>query len=232
VPNRPPVITSTAPANVTVGAQYEYQLMAADPDGDRLTYSLPVKPEGMKLGGILQNNTGIRILWMPTKAQKGDWNATVTVTDGRGGIAEQTFRIHVEVIAPICAITYPAAGTTVKGFLRVNGTSAKGSAEVARVEVRIDGGAWKDAIGTSLWTFDIDTAKLSNGNHTVEARATDGELPSERATVQITVSNAVPKPNPPGLSLEGGPWLIAVAAACAAGVLAIIYLRRRKRDTV
>jgi len=229
-PNRLPVITSTAPSSATAGAQYQYLMTANDPDGDSLSYSFLSRPQGMVLGPVLPNNTGIRILWTPARAQAGVWNATVEVSDGRGGRADQTFSIQVEVIGPGCAIIYPASGATVKGTLRVNGTAAKGSAEVARVEVRIDDGPWKDASGTLNWSFDIDTTRLSNSNHTIEARSTDGELLSEPAAVPILVVNEVPAPKPPGVTLEGSLWWVLALVLCVAGLTALLIFKRRTKE--
>jgi N-acetylneuraminic acid mutarotase len=232
VPNRPPVITSAAPANATAGVQYQYLMTAEDPDGDTLTWKLPSRPQGMVLGAVLPGNTGIRILWTPAKSQQGNWSATVEVADGRGGWAEQTFSINVDIVRPGCNITQPADGAEVKGTLRVFGTAARGSADIVRVEVRIDGGGWMVANGALLWVLDLDTAKLGNGNHTIDARATDGELHSEPATVRIIVTNNVPRPKPIGVALEGFPWWIPVAALAVAGLTAFILLKPRKKDRV
>jgi hypothetical protein len=120
-------------------------------------------------------------------------------------------------------------GATVKGMLILNGTATKGSAEVVRVEVRIDGGPWKDVNGTLRWEFEVDTAKLSNGNHTIEAVASDGELLSEPASVQILVSNKVASPKPPGATLEGAPWLVLAVVLGAVGLAALLMRRRVKR---
>jgi len=46
--NHPPVITSTAITSVTAEQTYSYNVEATDPDGDILTYSLIIKPTGMK----------------------------------------------------------------------------------------------------------------------------------------------------------------------------------------
>ncbi len=228
IPNRPPVISTTAPPSATAGVQYQYLLNASDPDGDPLAYALVSWPQGMVLGPVLPNNTGIRILWTPTKAQGGTRNATVAVADGRGGRAEQTFTVQVTVLKPVCTITSPAAGATVKGRLIVNGTATKGSAEVARVEVRIDDGPWKAANGTLRWELDVDTTKLGNGNHTIEAVASDGDLASEPASVRMIVYNQATKPRPPGVNLEGVPWLALVVVLAAAG-MAYVLMRRRAR---
>jgi hypothetical protein len=228
--NRQPVITSNATANASVGVPYEYQLTAEDPDNDILTYTLLVRPDGMSFGNFLPNGTGIRILWTPTNAQRGDCNVTVEVTDGHGGRAVQTFSVHVEPIRPKCEITAPATGATVKTILRVNGTGTAGSGGLTRIDVRVDGGEWKDAAGTLFWTFSVDTTKLSNGNHTIEARATDGELTSDTVTVQIIVKNAVTPPKQPGTSLEAVQWPVLIMVLIAAAAVVFIMYRRGKKD--
>ena len=48
-PNRPPVITSSAPTQATEGSLYAYQLIATDPDGDSLTFRLATAPAGMTI---------------------------------------------------------------------------------------------------------------------------------------------------------------------------------------
>jgi len=228
--NRPPVITSIAQANASVGVPYEYQLTAEDTDNDTLTYTLLVRPDGMTLGNFLPNGSGISILWTPTNAQRGDCNVTVEVTDGHRGRAVQTFSVHVEPIRPKCAITTPATGAAVKSILRVNGTATAGSGGLVRVEVRVDGGEWKVAAGTLTWTYSFDTTKLGNGNHTIEARATDGELTSEPVSVQVLVKNAVTPPKQPGTTLEAVQWPLLLIVLLAAGAVVFFMYSRGKKD--
>lgn len=229
VPNRPPIITSRAPANATVAVLYMYLLTAEDPDNDTLTYTLLTKPDGMSLGSFLPNRTGVRIHWTPTMAQRGDQNATVEVTDGRGGRAVQDLAIHVIAVRPRCNITSPPGGAVVKGILAVCGTAAAGSAELARVEVRVDGGKWELAGGTLSWTFRLDTTRLGNGNHTIEARATDGELESAPASVPVIVKNPPPAPKTLITTLDGFPWAILAVVLGAAAAAMLLMVKRRKK---
>ena len=64
-------------------------------------------------------------------------------------------------------------------LIDISGIAWSKDGEVEYVEVRIDGGEWKEAKdesdGTwSKWTYRIDLSKLEKGNHTFEARAVDG----------------------------------------------------------
>ncbi|NGX17041.1 PKD domain-containing protein [Wenzhouxiangella sp. XN24] len=87
-PNEPPAITSTAVTTGTVDQPYGYTVTASDPDGDALSFSLSIRPEGMTIGAT----SGV-ITWTPNAA--GDFIVTAVVEDGRGGSDSQTFTITV-----------------------------------------------------------------------------------------------------------------------------------------
>ncbi len=57
--NRPPRFDRTDIGFAEIGTLYDRRFPATDPDGDRLTYSLAVKPNGMTIDG-----TG-RVRWNP-----------------------------------------------------------------------------------------------------------------------------------------------------------------------
>jgi hypothetical protein len=95
--------------------------------------------------------------------------------------------------APSISIQSPGAGATVSGTVPVSGT-ASDEAGVAKVEVRIDGGAWVAATGKANWSYAWDSAGVPNGTHTVAARATDTGGLSTVTSVGVTVSNVVALP--------------------------------------
>ena len=87
----PPVITSNPSTTATVGRLYSYNMDATDPDADdTVTFSL----NGAPLGMTIDPNTGV-ISWTPAITQTGPQNVTAIASDGRGGIASQTFSINV-----------------------------------------------------------------------------------------------------------------------------------------
>jgi len=75
--NQPPIIYSTPGDKAIVGVTYTYDVEATDPNGDDLTYSLDVKPDGM----VINSATGV-INWIPTFDQIGDNPVTVKAFDG------------------------------------------------------------------------------------------------------------------------------------------------------
>jgi len=89
VRNGLPLFTSKPALKATVGSQYTYQLSGADPDaGAVVTLSLVSGPEGMALA------PGGRLVWTPSKAQKGPNAVVVSVSDGVDTVT-QSFNVTV-----------------------------------------------------------------------------------------------------------------------------------------
>ena len=82
--NMPPSITTPAAQTSTVGQAASLAISASDPNGDALTYSASGLPAGLSINA----SSGL-ISGTPTTA--GASSVTVTVNDGRGGIATASF---------------------------------------------------------------------------------------------------------------------------------------------
>jgi Putative Ig domain len=93
--NNPPEIISEPELSVQVGFIYLYDVEAVDIDGDVLTYSLLVSPNGM----TIESASGF-ISWEPLESDIGEVEVHVLVEDGNGGSAEQIFVINVSVEDP------------------------------------------------------------------------------------------------------------------------------------
>jgi hypothetical protein len=93
--NRNPYFTSsgTDHSTGTVEQLYRYDILGNDPDGDPLTFDLPVAPAGMTVHTTL----GV-LAWQPTADQVGSQPVVLRVQDGKGGVALQSFTI--DVVAP------------------------------------------------------------------------------------------------------------------------------------
>jgi hypothetical protein len=172
------------------------------------------------------NATSGLMNWTPSKA--GEVMVLLSVRDGNGGEVWQEFAINVSgAVGPKASIVSPAALSVLEGKIMVQGKTARGTREVQRVEVRLDGGGWRNATGTSNWTFDLDTAGLQKGRHTIYARAYDGKVFSPEAKVEFDVSKRefLTLDN---VSLLGIVAVAILALACCAVVLAKI--RRRPPD--
>ena len=86
---------------------YRYDANAIDPDGDTLAYDIADGP-----GGLIINPESGELLWAASPDQVGVHDVTISVDDGRGGVATQTFKIDVqsarENAAPLIATQPPA----------------------------------------------------------------------------------------------------------------------------
>jgi hypothetical protein len=103
--------------------------------------------------------------------------------------------VNSDTSPPVVAIALPSPGSLVSGDVSVSG-SASDNATVSKVEISVDGGSYSPAQGTATWGFALDTTSLTNGAHTVTARATDEAGNVASALEAISVQNTTP-PGPP-----------------------------------
>jgi hypothetical protein len=72
--------------------------------------------------------------------------------------------------------------------------SASDNVAVSTVQLSIDGGAYQTAQGTSSWSYSLDTTTLTNGSHTLTARATDTSGNVSTTSESIAVQNSTTLP--------------------------------------
>lgn len=90
--NGPPEITGSPTTEHLATTLYQYQIIATDPNNDALAFSLTQATAGMSVSG-----SGL-VTWTPTMDQLGSHEVSVQVSDGRGGMASQSWSI--EVLSP------------------------------------------------------------------------------------------------------------------------------------
>jgi hypothetical protein len=222
--NHLPKITSQPPLSIRVGESYDYNISAIDEDNDTLIFSIIQAPNSLSL-----NSSIGQIHWTPNATDIGNHTIIVRASDGKGGFDQQTLNISVipkpPPEKPRCVITYPANGSKIGGMVSVKGTAANGSSPLILIQVRIDGANWKNAVGLKNWTVAVDMGKMNNGNHKIEARAFDGNLYSDTASVTFSVYNPEPL-----VSVEGAlGWIIIIIVLVAIGVIFVaIHQSQRK----
>ena len=89
--NSPPEIISSPREGKVEKRVFTYHVRAFDPDGDHLTYFLKTSPGGM----TIDPETGL-IKWPVPPEFKGKASVTVSVTDGYGGEAVQSFEFTIQ----------------------------------------------------------------------------------------------------------------------------------------
>ena len=90
IANRPPEIISVPSATISNG-KYIYEVKAADPDNDALTFSLEEAPPAM----TIDPETGV-IRWDVPPEAKGTHNIRIVATDGDAK-AFQIFTLSPEI---------------------------------------------------------------------------------------------------------------------------------------
>jgi len=112
---------------------------------------------------------------------------------------------YTDAVPPTVFVQTPGSDLTVTGSLTLSGTAAD-NAVVQKVEVRVNGGGWITATGTTAWSYTIDTRNFLNGSHVVAARSLDssGNV-STNANVTVNFFNVpgeyVKRINSGGLTL-------------------------------
>ncbi len=84
----PPILKRIGDQSVPAGVKLTLNLIASDPNGDNLTYSVSGRPAGSWLSGTTFS-------WTPTSGQSGTYRVTFTVRDGKGGTDTETITISV-----------------------------------------------------------------------------------------------------------------------------------------
>ncbi len=121
------------------------------------------------------------------------YSYAVSAYDTNGNTSSQSGSVQgstkpVDNTPPSIAISYPQNNATVSSTITISGT-ASDNVQVASVAISIDGGSYQSAQGTTSWTYSWNTNGVSNGSHTITAKATDTSGNTATASVTVTVSN-------------------------------------------
>ena len=129
-------------------------------------------------------------------ASPGTYTIRLEVRD-TDGLSDNTSRqvivTRVENLPPLCSIMDPIAGETISGAYTITGEASDPDGTVQLVEIRIDGGAWIQVVGTTNWNLTWDSNQVSNGEHRISARSFDGTDYSSVLNVAFFVDNASPE---------------------------------------
>ena len=161
VDDRPPVVESLNPPTTAVtNALYEYTVVARDPNGTPLTYTLD---DESLAAGVTIDDQG-RLRWTPTEEQTGDRPITITITDESGSTVTQTFTITVagdDTAPTVRLLPLSPVALTDSGDFQVNQGDS----------VRFQVAATDDVGVTGVQLFVDDTPVALDGNNTVELSA-------------------------------------------------------------
>jgi RHS repeat-associated protein len=175
--NQAPAIASSPSTSAAPGLTYHYDVHASDPDGDLLSYVLNASPAGMSIDPLG------RIAWSPQASDIGNQPVSVSVSDGRGGIATQSFTITVaaDTEAPQVSLRLSANPADLGASVLVS-LSATDNVEVTGLTLTEDGVAVAiDASGHAIIPAD------HFGSFVLEARASDavGNVGTDSQTLVV-----------------------------------------------
>ena len=192
-----PVVTITSPTSAptysTTGSSMALQGTASDNVGvTQVTWSNDRGGSGTAAGTTAWNVSGIVL-------QSGTNMLTVTARDAAGNTGKATIAATVTVASdttpPTVSITTPGSGAIVSGTTTVT-ASASDNVGVAGVQFLLDGAAYGSEKTTAPFSISWTTGGVSNGAHTLSARARDAAGNTAlAANIAVTVSNTVAVPS-------------------------------------
>ncbi len=137
-----------------------------------------------------------------------------------------------DTLAPSVSITAPAAGTVVTGSVTV-GAAASDNVQVAGVQFTLDGANLGAEDTSAPYQATWDTAKTSNGSHTLRAIARDtaGNAASAPVTISVNNADALPDSIAPTVTLTSpgadtiatGTMVLTATASDNVGVTAVQF---------
>jgi len=188
--NHAPVIASTPITSATVNQVYTYNVIATDPDGNTLIYSLTVSHTGMTI-----NSWTGAISWIPSSA--GYYDVTVEVFDNGSPVksATQSFTIHVSEEAvptnqpPTITSTPDTTATVNQTYAyNVNATDPDGDTLVYSLTTSPTGMTINSTTGLINWT------PTSTGDYEVTVRVSDGSLlDTQNFSITVRAEEVTPR---------------------------------------
>ena len=218
MPNRPPVISSQPSLFATVGESYHTTILATDPEGTTVTYSLRRGPEGL----TVEPDTGA-VSWIPAAGQAGRVIVTLVATDALGGASVQSFEIDVlGVNTPPEIISTPPAFAWARGLFQYDVIARDADRDPIRFEFisSVPDGLTIDALGRIRW----QTQAGDVGNYSITVRASDprGGEATQQIDFEVRADNLPPKvtvlPRGGGWPWDG-PIVVFVSAVDNVGVV-------------
>lgn len=119
----------------------------------------------------------------------GEEEITIKVSDSEYEIS-QKLKVKVNPVndLPSVEINSPKNNEKVSGTIKIEGIAKDVDSTIQKVEIKIDGGEWKDVEVKENWQYELNTNDLANGEHTIAVRVFDGISYSE-SSINIIVEN-------------------------------------------
>lgn len=173
-----PDATLSGPVNVTGSAH--------DPEGDLQQVQVRVDDGPWETA---RGASSWFLRWNSSTVSEGDHTLAVRADDGETRTVEFV-NVTVENAAGAGVnVTHPEPGTTVRGPVEVRGTVDAAEETIESVQVRVDDGPWRDADGTTNWTFEWNSTDVADGSHRIQVRAVTADGGNATASTVVQVAN-------------------------------------------
>jgi hypothetical protein len=187
-----PTVSITAPAGgSTVLGAVTVTANAAD---NIAVVGVQFKLDGVNLGAE-DTAAPYSVAWNTLAGTNGSHTLTAVARDGAGNTAtaaDVTVTVNNDLTAPTVSVGAPADGAAVSGSAVTVTASASDNVGVVGVQFLLDGAALGAEVTAAPYTMAWNTLPVSNGAHTLSARARDAAgNTTTSATVSVTVSNVV-----------------------------------------
>ena len=190
--NTPPQVDIISPTGGSVSGIVDIHGNASDIDGDSTITSVQIKIEGdwEDVQGTVDWSYG----WDTTNLEDGEYTISVRAFDGYDYSMIKSVTLYVDnPHAPTLSV-FPDIPEKVSGTILIQGTASDVDGEIVKIEIQIDDGEWEEIVATRYWMYELDSTKLSNGEHTVMIKITDdeGEIKSETLTIDVENKEDIP----------------------------------------
>jgi len=231
---RPDVDITSISSGDTLSGVVIVSGIASDPDGFYQLVKVEVKVDG----GDWETAVGTAT-WsysLDTTCLSEDTHTIYARSyDGKAFSIVTSVTVMVDNNAPpSVAVISVDPGQTLSGEVNITGNASDsdGNDEIVSVQVRVDGGDWQNATGTTSWSFLLDTEDLDEGNHILQLRAFDGIEISTLEELPFVVENEVISDCPDGecggmTSILG--WLSLIILVIVVSIAAFFLLVKRMR---
>jgi hypothetical protein len=219
--NVPPIVTIISPLGGTVSGTVTIRGSASDLDGDNTISYVEIKIDNdwESVNGI--NEWSYE--WDTSLLDDGNYTIYIRAFDETEYSLEKSVEVSVDnPHEPTLTITseIPEEAT---GTVKIQGTAYDVDGDIIKIEIQIDNGEWEEISGTINWDYDLDTTKLSDGEHTIRIRAYDdeGEYYEESFTINVDNSSFII-------------WLIIIVVfiLIVAFIVAVGLMRKKPQKTV